>query len=196
MDQNIDDLDDMYETEAEYVQRGLEMENETPIDGTDFARRWGGLAFENFVNALERGQGRDRVIAICVIGCSTNPRVRELLLPFLSSSDPKERWASARCLGAMKENQALPVLLRMLTEFLPREGHPFPLGEDNQWPELWRLYIPFLLRSWDRSSIVIALRQALLQIIAAEQHMPNDQQTAHEFQETLCYELGRRKAFG
>jgi hypothetical protein len=96
----------------------------------------------------------------------------------------------------MKEDQALPVLLGMLTEFLPREGHPFPLGDDNQWPELWRLYIPFLLRSWDHASITTALRQALLQNRAAEQYMPNDKQMAHDFQQTLCYELGHRSAFG
>src|SRR5258706_6537776 len=94
----------------------------SPIEA--FARRWGGLELEAFIRALHEGEDEDKVLAIWALGYEPAAWVREYLLPFLRSTKPMERWASALGLEKMGEPQALPVLLRMLTEFFPPKETP------------------------------------------------------------------------
>src|SRR5260370_13115745 len=87
-------------------------------------RRWGGLELEAFIRALHEGEDEDKVLAIWALGYEPAAWVREYLLPFLRSTEPMERWASAFGLEKMGEPQALPVLLRMLKELLQPQESP------------------------------------------------------------------------
>src|SRR5260370_10498793 len=103
-----------------------------------FARRWGGLELEAFIRALHEGEDEDKVLAIWALGYEPAAWVREYLLPFLRSTEPMEGWSRAFGLEKMREPQALPVLLRMLTElFPPKEApgsQPAPLLFYIPWP--------------------------------------------------------------
>lgn len=81
--------------------------------------RLGGLELDRFIQILEEKPGEDRLFALFAVGAKDSPSARALVAPFLESSHPKERWASALCLGEMKDERALPRLCEMLTEYLP-----------------------------------------------------------------------------
>ena len=121
-----------------------------------FVKRWGGLDVETFARVLKEGQGDDSVLAIFALGSTGKPWACELLLPFLQSAQPMERWASAVCLGKMREEQALPVLLRTLTEFFPPKEWPSFQGDGLWLYNGWRLQIILILAEWARSCLCFA----------------------------------------
>ena len=159
----------------DFIEHGFEMiyGEYIPAEQVEaFAKRWGGLNLENFVRALAEGQREDRLLAICVIGWSDSPQASSLLRPFLQSTDAKERWLSALCLGRMKESSALPFLISMLTEYLPSEQLP-TLREDQGWFDEERIRVAFTLGLWEDPSLVPALRHAYASNVKAEQYIPN-----------------------
>ena len=187
-----------------FIEHGFEMMygESIPDEAVEaFASRWGGLAAENFQRALLEGQGEDRLLALGVIGWSDLPQAPSLLFPFLQSPEAKERWVSALCLGRMKEEAARPLLVTMLTEYLPSEQAPF-LEADQAWFDEERIRVAFTLGLWDDLSLVPVLRQAYQLNVKAEQYLPDLpgifllKQRWYLFQETLMHILGQWGAFG
>jgi hypothetical protein len=162
-----------------------------------YAQRWGGLDMEAFARALKEGQGENRAIAICALGSTGKPWVRELLLPYLGSPDPKARWASALMFGEMKEEQALPVLQTMLLEFLPSPTLPFAEQEPiDPLYDFWRPNVAHLLGNWLRPDLIPLFAQALAlfwKLILKDAH-PGKTSWIH-CQDELAYALGRLGAF-
>ncbi len=188
----------------DFIEHGFEMIYGEYIPDEEveaFAKRWGGLNLENFVRAIKEGQREDRLLAICVIGWSDYPQASSLLRPFLQSTDAKERWLSALCLGRVKEAIAFPILISMLTEYLPSEQSP-TLREDQGWFDEERIRVAFTLGLWEDPSLVPALRHAYASNVNAEQYIPNLpakpilKQSWYLYQETLMRLLGRWGAFG
>lgn len=130
-----------------------------------------------------------RLTALCIVGLSNLPEAPELLLPFLKSPVKKERWISARFLGMIQEEQALPVLFSMLTDELP--------GEEarDQWYDEWRFYAPRLLRKWQNQETTAHLREALAAWLQNENRFDQDLSIWQNFEAELCYELGYREDF-
>lgn len=159
-----------------------------------FANRWGGLEIEVFVRTLKEGHGQDKILAIFAIGFMSNTWARELLIPFLKSTQPMERWASALCLGKMKEEQAVPILINMLTEFFPPKEWPSYEGDDLWFYNGCRLETIFILMGWDSPEVVGALRNALQAYKHLEQLVPEHITTARRYwrgcQERVMYTLG------
>jgi len=189
----------------DFMKRGLEMlygEYQPDQEMKEFIARWGGFDREALVRALAEGQGEDRLLAICLIGESGLPRARTLFLPFLQSSNPKERWLSALYLGRKKEKLALPVLITMLTEFLPSEEFPTPVTDLAWFDELRGRAVSTLLL-WKDTSLVVAFRQAFATSVRAEEYLPDHPVRRrivllnwYSYQDGLSYALGRRGAFG
>ncbi len=161
-------------TWPDFLKRGREMlygEYQPDQEMKEFRARWGGVDRETFMRVLAEGKDEDRLLAICCIGESNLPQARTLLLPFLQSVDPKERWLSALYLGGRKEQRALPVLITMLTEYVPSEAVPTPT--DMAWFDHYRGNVVSTLRLWEDASLVVAFRRALATSVNAEQYLPD-----------------------
>lgn len=165
-----------------------------------FARRWGSLTVETFQHVLKVGEGEDKLIALCAIGYTGTKEAQGLVLPFLHSTDPKERWASALCLGEMKDEEAFPVLLEMLQETFPLQRSAsekrYSWDEDEGWYGYHQVRIPYLLGTWRRSLVVPLLRQTLLRSWELEQHEFPLRFWRLPYQEALASALGQLGAFG
>ncbi len=187
-----------------FLKRGLEMlcgEYRPLQEMKAFLARWGGVDRETLVRVLAEGEGEDRLLAICCIGESDLPQARTLLLPFLQSVHPQERWLSALYLGRKKEQLALPVLITMLTEYLPSEESPAP--EDMMRFDELRGSVVSTLLLWKDASLVAAFRRALATSVKAEQYLPDHPVQRriillnwYGYQDGLSYALGRKGAFG
>ena len=126
-----------------------------------FIRRWGGIDLDTFVRVLKEGQGEERVLAIFALGYTRTPFARELLLPFLQSTEPRERCASALCLGQMREEQALPVLCAMLTAFFPPKEQPASVADGRWFYNGCRLEAIMIIAEWARPEVIPELLKAL-----------------------------------
>jgi hypothetical protein len=187
-----------------FLKRGLAMlygEYQPDQEMKAFIARWGGVDRETLVRVLAEGQGEDRLLAICVIGESNLPQARTLLLPFLQSVHPMERWLSTLYLGRKKEKLALPVLITMLTEYLPSEELPTP--EDMLRFDELRVSVVSTLLLWKDASLAPAFRRALATSVMAEQYLPDHPVQRriillnwYIYQDGLSYALGRKGAFG
>ena len=159
-----------------------------------FARRWGGLELEAFIRALHEGEDEDKVLAIWALGYEPAAWVCEYLLPFLRSTEPMERWASAFGLEKMGEPQALPVLLRMLTELFPPKEAPSSKAGALWFYNGWRVQVIFLLKEWTQPEVVPALLDALQAYWRLAQTIPEESQIARSYwrrcQESIMYTLG------
>lgn len=167
-----------------------------------FVAHWGRLDQETFLRVLAEGQGEDRMLAICFIGESDLPQVPILLLPLLQSVQTKERWLSALYLGQRKEKLALPILVAMLTEFLPSEESPTP-AIDLAWFDEYRGRAVSTLLLWKDASLIPAFRHALVMCVEAERYLPDHPVQKHivlqrwyAYQDGLSYALGSLGAFG
>lgn len=173
----------------EWLQRDIEL----------FAQRWGGVDLETFVRVLYQAQGDDQMVAVFAIGHTRSAWAKDLLLPFLQSDDPRVRWAAALSLGEMKDEQARPILVQMLQEFLPP---PYtPLGEVGpDWFEIERMHVAHLLGRWGDLTLIPALRETLARVWQVERNTPENINQAgtelrREYQDQLAYTLGQLGAF-
>ncbi len=189
-----------------FLKRGLKMlygEYRPDQEMKAFIARWGGGDRETLVRVLAEGQGEDRLLAICVIGESDLPQARTLLLPFLQSVHPQERWLSALYLGREKEKLALPVLITMLTEYIPSEEFPTLVIDDLAWFDELRGSVVSTLLLWKDASLIAAFRRALATSVKAEQYLPDHPVQRriillnwYAYQDGLSYALGSKGAFG
>lgn len=193
-----DDVDDAHHSDLERGFWFTDMGTSPERAMHTFIDRWQNLEQETFRQALKTGDEQDRVIAIWVLTWIQDPQIKALLIPFLHSDLPKERWSAALCLGELGVRQALPTLCTILREFLPTEGHPYPLGEVQAiyWYDDHRWLAPYIFRQWNDAAIVVALRQALEEQVRAEQYTQIEKQGWFIFEDILAYELGYRGAFG
>lgn len=162
----------------EYIHYAFEQlgDEDDHIAIEQFLARWGGTDHETLVRVLQEGQSEDRVLALFAIGYHTSSWAKELLFPFLGSTDPQERWASAICLGRMKQEEALPVLLSLITECLPPKEKPYYQGMhqgNNLWLfNMWRSDALLILAEWARAESVPNLSKALKIFCQLEQAVP------------------------
>lgn len=172
-----------------------------------FLRTWGSFETETLLRVLDQGEDEERLFTIFALGFE--PQMREQLRPFLHSLRSMERWASAISLGRMKDEQALPVLLEMLTEFLPPSEQYSSDGTFEWRYDLWRCHIPSLLMAWKSSWLVPIFRGALQKILSLVQtKTPDDVQKLlqgiyqalltewNRYLDEIVYALGRLGAFG
>jgi hypothetical protein len=163
-----------------------------------FVQRWEGFDLDTLRRVLAAGGDDEQCMALYLIAFSRVPQARELLLPYLQSSLVKQRWSSALLLGEMGEEQAVPVLCTMLSEFLPTQDVAWPCGDRTiqDWLELRRSSAIVTLHFWRLPLVTIAMRHALEQLILAEPYSLFDTQQSHWSEDLLAYELGQRAVFG
>ena len=83
---------------------------------------------------------------------------------------PKERWISALYLGRKKERLALPILITILTEYLPSEEIPLP--DNMMWFDELRVSAVSTLMLLNDASLTPAFRRAFVTRVNAEQFLP------------------------
>ncbi len=132
-----------------------------------------------------------RLTALCIIGFSALPEAPTLLRPFLYSQVKQERWVSARFCGMWGDEEALPVLLSMLTDELPLQKDEGE-GVYDAWYDNWRVYAPQLLRKWQTPEIGEHLRQSLTLWVQAESSFDPEFDVWLGYEKAVCYELGYR----
>lgn len=86
------------------------------------AERWGGFGGDSLKRMAQEGNETERLFALFAFGYLIPPGEEEFLLPFLSSPERKERWASAISLGRQQHAPVFPVLQNFLLEEI--EYHP------------------------------------------------------------------------
>lgn len=163
-----------------------------------------------------------RLAAICLVGRSDLPNAAELLRPLFKGPVKQERWVSARFGGLWKEEEALPVLLDMLTDELPF-GRPEGDTPDEWykrerqyewgWYDQWRWHAPYLLRAWRTQAVGERLRESLAIWVQEEPSLKYEEpnwdaeeedeeeweklrQVRSSFAAQLCFELGYRGDVG
>lgn len=161
-----------------------------------FIERWGTPDQQTLAHVLQEGSGLARVFSIWALAGLAPGEARQLLVPLLSSTQPKEKWSSALCLGDLGVPEAVPVLCSMLSELLAAPGTPRPAGTWKQcWYDQMREFIPRVLRPFQHPGIIGACLRALEKQITAEQWYGYDKDLWHEYQDFLAYELGYREAW-
>lgn len=168
-----------------------------------FRKRWGGLDLATFAQVLKEGQGEERLLAIFAIGYEDSLWARSLLLPLLESVHPLERWASALCLGRLKDERAFPALEHMLTEFLSKVQYD-PKGYIELSYEEWRAMAFRILGEWEDPKLAPMLGEGMRAIWRQERHpeepLSKDVRQMMRQQWKYCqkeaaYALGRLGAF-
>jgi hypothetical protein len=177
-----------YEDEA-----GNDYEIEEAIEA--FASRWGGVDLATFRRVLEEGTIDDKVLAIFAIGFSSAAEARELLVPFLHSDVAVERWASAYCLGLLKDERAVTPLQELLLHLRSPEERPILIPGMGSWYDACRRATAYLFGEWGPSSVVPVLRRAFKSVWELEQTGFRDPIENH-YQDALAYALGQRGVFG
>jgi hypothetical protein len=162
-----------------------------------FLDRWGSFDLDTLVRVLREAQNQnDILLAIFAIGYRDTPWAKELLIPLLDSSSPLERWASALCLGRMKEERAFPILRTMLTEFLPPHKQFDAQGYSVWYYDYWRPTVARLLGEWERPELAMPLYDALKELWQQEQTGTEySKEDWYECQDLLAYALGRLGRF-
>lgn len=153
----------------DYMRFAIEGLDVDRIDTDDliaaFSRRWGGIDTSALRAALERGGSEDRIVAIRALSRIGGRGAWPLLEPFLASSQRREMWQSAMCLGAMRDVAAAPVLREMATDDLPPSIENFVasgLGPLDDWH---RLDVAEVLADLGDQEAVPALRRAFTHVV-------------------------------
>ncbi len=106
-----------------YIDFADEEEQEEFI--TSFLEHWEDFSLDAFGRVLRKADDIDeekeweRLFVLFGAGHAKDEQGVTLILPYLESTRPKERWASAISLGTTGDRRAVPALCAMLTEFLP-----------------------------------------------------------------------------
>ncbi len=160
-----------------------------------FIARWGEPNTLTLHHVLAQGNQDEKVLAILMLGYSPQPDAQEMVIPFLQSSDPLERWASALSLGSQQDERAMPVLLTLFDEFLPPRMHP--LEREGGRYHFWRMNVAALLGEWNKPAFASVLRAALEKSWRFEQADTSDRkQVWFPYQDELVYALGQLRVFG
>ncbi len=171
-----------------------------------FANHWGGLELEHMRQAFETGEGEEKVLAIFALGLTATAEVADLLAPLLHQAQRMERWASAICLGLMKDARAFPVLESLLLDGLDLEEYTRVYREENQeenrdlfheqhWYEAFRWHAIQLLKSWDSPSLLSTLKQTFAALWLIQQHLLPYWWLEVASYDALAYALGERGDF-
>ncbi len=167
----------------------------------EFVERWGGIDIDSISKALTKGTGNDKLFALFAFAASANPAFHDQLAPLLRSDHSLERWASAICLGSIKDEAALPILCEMLEEFLPPDVPLRPDGNREWLFSWWRNHAPILLGGLGNSAASPFLRHALQRTIIIQADSSVNLRKAElrnlvAYQHHIVYALGRLDAFG
>ncbi len=169
----------------------------------DFASRWGSLDRETFRHVSRDGHGDDKAIALFALGYVGTPQAAEEMVPFLQDPERMARWASALCLGNMKDERALHYLETMLLEGLTVEEYRSAYQhEDEQqasvtfWCDVVRYQVPELLAPWKIPSLIPKMREALHRYVDIERALLYRFDFWHSYDDRLAFALGQRAAFG
>ncbi|GCE16045.1 HEAT repeat domain-containing protein [Tengunoibacter tsumagoiensis] len=160
-----------------------------------FQQRWGGCQPESCLNVLQTGDRLDRCVALCIIAASSLPEARQIVASGMRSSSPQERWCSTLCLSEMGDEEAIPDLCSMLTEFLPQPCNPWPQKELQWWFEDRRLLLPRAVRRWQCSNVTQALFAAFQRQVNVEVNTFFNENYCLFYEDYLAYELGFRGDF-
>ncbi len=171
------------------------MEYSTEEMAEAYASRWGGLDIQTFRRVLEMGQGDEKVIAIFAIGLSGASEIQACLAPLLQSPLDAERWASACCLGLLKDERAIPALEQMLVVIGSPQEQRLRQPGFGPWFPLYQHRIAALFGTWGPPTIAATLRQAFENIWRLQKQGYCDW-IEDDYQDYLCYALGQRGAFG
>jgi HEAT repeat protein len=154
-----------------------------------FMQRWGGLDVQTFVRTLHEGTPQDQQVAAFAVGSFRSRWARDLLLPFLHHDHAAVRWTVALELGRMREEEAFPVLLHLLQEFLP----PHHVSVEYDWYDIHHISIACILGAWGKREAVPALRETLSRVWQAERDMQGtlDMQLWWHYQDAMVASLGQ-----
>lgn len=180
-----------------------------------FLRHWGDFSLDSFVRVLRQADDIDeekeweRLFVLFGAGHAKDAQGVTLILPYLESTRPKERWASAISMGATGDRRAVAALCAMLTEFLPTSlSDEQTLSGDDWFFFKYRGWAPSLLGQIGDQRAVPALRQACVHLVALldqDSHSPYNAfgkdvsplvREATLLEATALYALGRLAAFG
>lgn len=171
-----------------------------------FASHWGGLKLEHMQRAFQAGEGEEKVLAIFALGLTATTEMADLLVPLLYQAPRMERWASAICLGLMKDARAFPVLESLLLDGLDLEEYsrtyveeyPHIYREENEafvheqnWYATYRWHAIQLLEGWDSPSLLSTLRQTYVALWRIQQHLLPFRWFEVSSYDALAYALGQ-----
>lgn len=175
-----------------------------------FASHWGGLKLEHMRRAFEAGEGEEKLLAIFALGLTATEEMADLLVPLLYQAPRMERWASAICLGLMKDARAFPVLENLLLDGLDLEEYsrayveeyPRIYQEENEgivheqnWYAVYRWYAIQLLEEWDSPSLLSTLKQTFVALWRIQQRLLPFRWFEVSSYDALAYALGQRGDF-
>lgn len=167
-----------------------------------FASHWGGLDLDHFRRALEEGAGEEQVLAIFALGLTATEEAANLLAPFLFQAPRRQRWASAICLGLMKDPRAFPALESLLLDGLDEEGYPRAYQQEDwtqlfelDWCGVFRWHGVELLENWESPTLISLLKQAFVALWHAQQYPRSFKSFPVKTYDVLAYALGQRGDF-
>lgn len=137
-----------------------------------FTNHWGSLEIPAFVRVLKEGADEDVLLALFALGSPGQPWTKELLIPYVHSSQPMERWAAVLGLAELQEETVLPILLELLTAFFPPEEKPAFLGDDLWLYNGYRNRALRILAEWAKPETIPALFAAAQAYFQVEQAIP------------------------
>jgi hypothetical protein len=192
-----------YDGEEEFLELGEGMVRDIVAQGmTDYLRKDGdgldAFSIEYWQKILEKqiSSSLERQTALCILGLGRLSDALLRILFFSNDSMKQECWISARFLGAMKDERAIPMLVDMLIDELPVSTKQSNLqAEGPSWYDSWRFYAPKLLRYWQTTDILLSLRHALEVWLQAKPLLDSNYDLGRLYEAELCYELGYREDF-
>ncbi|WP_376796905.1 HEAT repeat domain-containing protein [Thermogemmatispora sp.] len=165
-----------------------------------FAQRWGGFDEATLQLVLHQGPLPDQLAAIFALGHSSFPGASDSLAPLLHSNDWLLRCAAACCLVLRRDERAIPVIKSYLLLPAPiainSEGQVSIVSEASGWYDLYKQLVPWVLAEWGPSSLLTALRRALLKCCKAEANSEQPSPARIGYLKALSYALGRRGSLG
>lgn len=162
-----------------------------------FVAKWHGDDYAALIRAIHEGSGLDRVCAIIALCKYAGSGVPESVMALLENATPAERWAIALQLAEAGDRRAVPMLSRMLTEFLP----PSPEAESTWLYDEWRPWAVRFLGILGDVAAVPPLRTGLAACLEIETHLRaagNDADAGdwRRLEDEIVYALGRLGAGG
>lgn len=167
-----------------------------------FASRWGGLDLAHFRLAFEDGTGDEKVLAIFALGLTASAEVTHLLVPLLFQAPRRERWASALCLGLMKDPRSFPALESLLLDGLDLEEYIHALQKKEKdhlheltWCGACRWHAIQLLEYGNSPSLVPVMKQTFVALWNIQRTLRLPLWIEVSNYDALAYALGQRDDF-